>query len=505
MGDGETPRNPADKPYKDAPQGLRDFLNCVANSYTWAAGEARWIPGWPVVRFEPGAASSHAILLFDFGALEVGAELSVGNGQLIGVLASLAKYRESAKAAAWLQSFVENANAWLLANGKEFGTMPVSTGELSFTKHAIEKKHETSPSAAVPVASGSKANAPTAGAPKAGATKAGAPKAGAAKAGAPKAGTTKADAPAPEPGANLDPPALPTGSLDEPRRDGGPVVMSPVGAADGPVDGASGASPGVTLVSADVSGRYAFPEPGSTKDDPGKRKLIAVVVAAIAIGAGGLILTGTLLGKTQPSSPASVASQAAAGATLLGSAGATGSADVTQLPTSPPASVSCDPAPALTIALSGAATGPASPACVPVVVVPNRGSPTPFCRLAGIPNHHNQVAGQLVVAMAFVVGASRYELNLAYVADERDPATHGVLPATVTLANGSSAAGGAEMQSWPATEALPAGDMVGWQPGSGTVTFDASGSTGSIDLDFTAKGQTVHVAGGWTVAGGCPG
>ncbi|GAC1646650.1 MAG: hypothetical protein NVS9B11_18720 [Candidatus Dormibacteraceae bacterium] len=164
--------------------------------------------------------------------------------------------------------------------------------------------------------------------------------------------------------------------------------------------------------------------------------------------------------------------------------------------------VNCDPAPDLALSVTGAANVKATKGCLPTRKPGAATNPsTPYCRLQGIPNPPGTVAGVLSVAIAFVADGKRYEVMMGYVADQRVSPNKGKLPATLTVGDGQE-----QIRMFTSDAKTPlASNTTQWNATSGTHTFAADGAGGMIDVDFVSNGgQTMHVSGGFTVAGGCP-
>jgi hypothetical protein len=169
------------------------------------------------------------------------------------------------------------------------------------------------------------------------------------------------------------------------------------------------------------------------------------------------------------------------------------------------AGVICAPAPDISIAMSGAASATVTKGCVPTQVRANRNSTTaPNCRLEGIPNPPNTVAGVLAVGFAFLDGGTRYEVTLSYVADNRDPVNHGALPATIRVAPDAPVLGDTSVLSFPATREFAGSQGTTYRGSTGVYTFSGAGTSGTVDMDYkTPEGKTLHLKGSFRIAGGC--
>lgn len=228
----------------------------------------------------------------------------------------------------------------------------------------------------------------------------------------------------------------------------------------------------------------------------------------LAVGRAGLYaLIGTivlaLLGVaafafTRGNAP-SEASEVTANASVAASAASSGTVRATTAP-----NVICTPAPDISITLSGAVSGTVTKACEPWVNLAQRNARpnTPYCRLEGIPNPPQTVAGVYASQVMFILSGTKYQFTFQYVADQRNKATNGTLPVTLQVGDGD---GIVALSSWPATQEIPGNTGAGWHATAGSFSIGADGTTGSIDADFASNdGKTLHAKGTWTIAKGCP-
>ncbi len=137
---------------KGAPKDLVDFVDCVAGTVTIKPGKVGWAGKLDlgITEIEPEisfAAGENGGINLTIGSGMVSITLpgSIANGQLAFDTSSLPD-----AAADFIKKWVGDLNAWLKANGKQFGKATLDKGAVTLTKAALAPAKQADPAVKAP-------------------------------------------------------------------------------------------------------------------------------------------------------------------------------------------------------------------------------------------------------------------------------------------------------------------------------------------------------------------
>jgi hypothetical protein len=136
MADVQAPRAP-----DDAPQELKDFLDCTGTVLRWQPGPVSWLglPVDPVIEFEPGQGPGAINLKITIGSPPFGVSFSLpASVNAAGELSiDTAKIPDGVPGKEGLDQWIRDLNAWFRQNGRKLKPAVLTGGAITLEKTAI--------------------------------------------------------------------------------------------------------------------------------------------------------------------------------------------------------------------------------------------------------------------------------------------------------------------------------------------------------------------------------